>query len=327
VRPNSDSSNRRRIVRRHHQPKGSARNKIEDRRAALNDAPRLDAVQITGVYGKNQQIGRPDRGLTVISGGTKQLGVLKKGWVVKTTLRDVSHFTVLGLLLVALTSCGGGGAGGSMSTNASAPQPPQSQILESVPAPQEPFDIPSTTLTASSGAKSYTAIYSETPNNGTTMFDGQEANSSTISLTVNENGAPIATEIDTAYYLENPYQPLGMSISANGGQFDFLYNSTDPLPSTLTAGNSGPLGSGTYYVVNTNDGIGSLTETYSVAAWNNSSTLLLTTYATGTLNGQMVNETITYVLNGGPPILSSVEVIVNGTQLTFMSACNGCWDY
>ena len=49
VRPNSDSSNRRRIVRRYPQPKESAMNKIEDRRAALNDAPRLDAVRITGV--------------------------------------------------------------------------------------------------------------------------------------------------------------------------------------------------------------------------------------------------------------------------------------
>jgi hypothetical protein len=250
---------------------------------------------------------------------------------VQTTLRDVSHFTVMGLSLAALTSCGGGAGGGGdggMSTGASAPQPPQQQVLESAPAPQEPFDIPSTTLSASSGGKSYTAIYSETPNNGTTMFAGQEANSSTISLTVNENGAPIASEIDTAYYLENPYQPLGMSISANGGQFDFLYNSTDPLPSTLTAGNSGPLGSGTYYVVNTNDGIGSLTESYSVAAWQNSSTLLLATQTTGTLNGQMVNKTITYVLTpSSPPILSSVEIIVNGTQLTLMSACEGCWDY
>jgi 6-phosphogluconolactonase len=35
----------------------------------------------------------------------------EKGWHVKTTVRDVSHFTVLGLLLVALTSCGGGGGG------------------------------------------------------------------------------------------------------------------------------------------------------------------------------------------------------------------------
>jgi hypothetical protein len=267
-------------------------------------------------------------GLKVSAAGTVRDGGVEKGWHVKTTLRDVSNFIVIGLSLVALTSCGGGGGGGGMSTNASAPQPTQPQILQSAPAPQQPFDIPSTTLTASSGGKSYTAIYSETPNNGTTMFDGQVANSSTISLTVTENGAPIATEIDTAYYLENPYQPLGMSISASGGQFDFLYNSTDPLPSTLIAGTSGPLGSGTYYVVNTNDGSGSLTETYSVTAWNNSSTLLLATSATGTLNGQMVNETITYVLTpSSSPILSSVEVIVKGTQLTFMSACNGCWDY
>src|SRR5580704_19632035 len=162
----------------------------------------------------------------------------------------LSHVTVIGLSLVALTSCGGdAGGGGGMSTNASAPVVGVAgEILQSAPAPQEPFDIPSTTLVANSGGKSYTAIYSETPNNGTTTFDGREANSSTISLTVTENGAPIATEIDTAYYLESPYQPLGMSISVNGRQFDFLYNSTDPLPSTLNAGSSGPLGSGTYYV-------------------------------------------------------------------------------
>ena len=34
-----------------------------------------------------------------------------KGCYVKKTLRDVSNFTVLGILLVALTSCGGGGGG------------------------------------------------------------------------------------------------------------------------------------------------------------------------------------------------------------------------
>jgi hypothetical protein len=210
-------------------------------------------------------------------------------------------------------------------SGAGAPQP---QILQSAPAPHEPFEVPSTTLGASSGGQSYTAIYSETPNNGTTMFDGQQAYSSTISLTINENGAPIATEIDTVYYLENPYRPLGMAISANGAQLDFLYNSIDPLPSTLTAGNSGPLGSGTYYVVNTTDSIGSLIETYSVAAWDGSSTLLFETDATGMVNGQVVDKTITYVLPpDGAMILSSIEVIVNGTQVTLVSACAGCWDY
>jgi hypothetical protein len=68
------------------------------------------------------------------------------------------------------------------------------------------------------------------------MFDGQDATSSTISLTITENGATIATEIDTAYYLESPYQPLGMSISANDRQFDFLYISTDPRASCARSG-------------------------------------------------------------------------------------------
>jgi hypothetical protein len=129
----------------------------------------------------------------------------KKGWHVKTTLRDVFHVTFSGLLLIVLTACGGGGGGGVSVFNAMPSSPPP-QILQSAPAPQEPFDITSTTLGASSGGKSYTAIYSETPNQGTTMFDGQEANSSTISLTITENGAPIATEIDTTYDLESPYQ-------------------------------------------------------------------------------------------------------------------------
>ena len=199
------------------------------------------------------------------------------------------------------------------------------QNMESVPAPAEPFNIPSATLTASSGGNSYTAIYSETPNNGTTMFDGQEANSSTISLTITENGSPIVTEIETAYYLENPYQPLGLTLSYNGGQFDFLYNSTNPLPSGLSVGDSGPLGTGTYYVVNSNDAIGSLTETYSITSSNN--WVLLNINATGTINGQSISQTISYVLSGDAVMgVASVEILVNGTTLHFNSACEGCWD-
>ena len=37
-------------------------NKIEDRRAALNDAPRLDAVQITGVQRKINRSADPTVG-------------------------------------------------------------------------------------------------------------------------------------------------------------------------------------------------------------------------------------------------------------------------
>ena len=205
---------------------------------------------------------------------------------------------------------------------------PMPQSLQSEPAPAQPFNIYPTSLAASSGGNSYAGTYSETPNQGTTMFDGQEANSSTISLTVTENGSPIITEIETAYYLENPYQPLGLTLSYNGGQFDFLYNSTNPLPSTLAVGNSGPLGSGTYYVLNTNDAIGSLTETYAVASSPlGGSSILLSTYATGTVNGQSISETISFVINGGEAMgVASAEILVNGTTLNFGSACQGCWD-
>ena len=226
-------------------------------------------------------------------------------------------------LLGALAGCGGGGGGGSMPQA----QMPQVQNLQAAPAPQEPFNIPSTTLTATPGGNSYTAIYTQTPNNGTTMFDGQAAYSSTISLTITENGSMIGTEVSTAYYLESPYEPLGLSGTVNGTAYTFLFTSTNPFPSTLTVGSSGPLGSGTYYVVNTNDGIGSLTETYSVAS-NNASTVLLTTYATGTVNGQSISETINYAVNAsGAFELQSVEILVNGTTLKFTNSCGGCWDY
>ena len=242
----------------------------------------------------------------------------------KTTLRDVSHVTFLGLLLIVLTACGGGGGGvAGVGSAMQSSQPPQN--LESVASPAEPFNIPSATMTMSSGGNSYTAIYSETPNNGTTMFDGHEANSSTISLTITENGSPIVTEIDTAYYLENPYQPLGLTLSSNGKQFDFLYNSTNPLPSKLTVGDSGPLGAGTFYLANTNESIGSLTQTYSVTS-NDASTVQLTTYATGKVNGQSISETIYYAVDAsGAPQLDWFEILVNGTTLTFNNPAE--WDY
>src|SRR5579862_36111 len=213
------------------------------------------------------------------------------------------------MLVGLLDACGGGGGSAPQSTPQSPSPTPQK--LESVPAPAEPFNIASQSLAASSGGKSYAGTYSETPNNGTTMFHGREAHSSTISLTISENGSPIVTEVDTAYYLENPYQPLGLTLSYNGGQFDFLYSSTDPLPSTLTVGNSGPLGAGTYYVANTNDVIGSMTETYSVTVNSGSGLVLLNTDAAGTFNGQTINETINYGVNSGAAMgVASIEILV-----------------
>ncbi len=211
---------------------------------------------------------------------------------------------------------------------------PTPQNLESAPAPAEPFNISSTTLTATSGGNSYTAIYSQTPNNGTTMFDGHAAYSSTVSLAITENGSTIGTEASTAYYLESPYEPLGLSGTVGGTAYTFLFTSTNPYPSTLTVGSSGPLGSGTFYLSGTNDAVGSLTETYSVTSNNSYNALLLTTYATGTVNGQSISETINYAVNASGALqVQSVEILVNGTTLNFTNSCAvaaggaGCWDY
>jgi hypothetical protein len=244
---------------------------------------------------------------------------------VKQVLSAIATGATFAVLAGMLAGCGGGGddGGGRSGAVQSSPTPPNP---DSVPAPPEPFTIGSTQLGVNSGGNSYAGTYSETPNKGTTMFDGQEANSSTISLTITENGSPIITEIETTYYLENPYQPLGVTLSYNGGQFDLLYKSTNPLPSTLTVGSSGPLDSGTFYDVNTHDAIGSLTETYSVTSSNG--WILLNTDATGTVNGQSISQTISYVINSGEATgVASVEVLVNGTTLSFNTDCAGCWDY
>ena len=111
----------------------------------------------------------------------------------------------------------------------------------------------------------------------------------------------------------------------SGTAYTFLFTSTNPYPSTLTVGSSGPLGSGTSYLSSTSDAVGSLTETYSVTA-SDSSILLLTTYASGTVNGSSVNERIAYTVNSsGTVALQSVQLTVNGTVLTFIAS--GPWDY
>jgi hypothetical protein len=211
--------------------------------------------------------------------------------------------------MLALVGCGGGSSGNT---------PAPVQKLQSAPAPQQPFNIASTTLTATDASgNTYTAIFSQTPNSGTVMFNGQTAYSSALSITILKNGTTLATEASTDYYLENPFSPLGISGSTNGTSWYFLFNSTTPYPTTLTVGDSGPVGSGTYYDAATNASIGSLTETYSVTA-NDPTTVLLNVYASGMLNGNQESETITYTVDASGNIaLRSVQVTVNGQMLTF----------
>lgn len=211
------------------------------------------------------------------------------------------------LAALAIAGCGGGGS------SSPAPQP----NLKSAMTPSQPMDTPSTMLTATdTSGNTYSVTYSSTPG-GMVMFNGQNASTSTIGLTISENGAVIATEDSTAYYLTNPYSPLGLSGTTNGVAWTALITSYTPLPSTLTVGDSGALSSVTYY-----DGamanIGSLTETYTVTE-DSPTDLFLKINAAGSINGVQETETLTYAVASDGTVQGLVEaqITVNGTTLTF----------
>jgi len=211
-----------------------------------------------------------------------------------------------------LAACGGGGGS---SSNSAPPAPTQN--LQSVASPAQPWSISSTTLTGTdSSGNSWTATYSSAPS-GSGTFNGQVANTSTVSLTVSENGAVVSTEDSTAYYLVSPYSPLGLSGTTNGVAWTAIVTSFTAFPSTLTVGSSGPVLAANYEDSMGNV-IGGLTETYTVTA-DSPTALFLNIDAAGTINGTQVTETLTYAIasDGSAPTLAQAQITVNGTTLTF----------
>ena len=216
------------------------------------------------------------------------------------------HLSVASVLLI--TGCGGGGGGNT---------PPPVQNLQSARAPSQPWNTSSTTLTATdSGGNTYSLTYSSAPG-GMATFNGQTANTSVISLTISKNGTLLATENSTAYYLANPYTPLGLSGTTSGVAWTAIITGYTPLPSMLTVGASGQLFTATY-----KDGmgnvIGSLTETYTVTA-DSPTALFLNIDGAGSINGVQETETLTYSVASDGTVLTFVQaqVTVNGTTLTF----------
>jgi hypothetical protein len=212
---------------------------------------------------------------------------------------------IVSALLVA--DCGGGGGGGYA--------PPQN--LQSAQAPSQPINVMSKTLMATdSSGNSWTAAFSSVPG-GMATFNGQSANTSVVALTVSKSGVLVVTSDSTEYYLSNPYAPLGISGTANGVPFTFLYTSFTPLPSTLSVGGSGPFSSGNYYTYHGGPVIGSLTQTYTVTE-DSPTALFLNIDSAGSLNGVQESETDTYsVTASGAATLVKAQLTVNGTTLTF----------
>lgn len=219
-------------------------------------------------------------------------------------------FTIIASIagVSVLAACGGGGSGGPSGAQAD---------LKSANAPSQPLNIPSSTLTATDGSgNTWTVTYSAVAG-GTAMFNGQNANTSAIVLTISKNGAVVATENSTAYYLVSPYSPLGLSGTTSGVAWTAIISGYTPFPAMLTVGDSGPVSTATYYDGMGNN-IGSLTETYTVTS-NNATSLLLNIDGAGTINGVQETETLTYSVGSDGSVLglTALQITVNGTTLTF----------
>jgi hypothetical protein len=175
-----------------------------------------------------------------------------------------------------------------------------------------------------SSGNTWTATYSSTAV-GTTMFNGQVAYETSILFTVSMNATVLDSESVTEFALMNPYSPLGLVedfSSLPGRLSNGSITSYDPLPSTLTAGESGSLSTGNLGICCP------FTETYSVTL-DSPTALFLNIQSvfpdfglyhgeaslTGLYSG---TSTITYSVTGtGAATLVKIQVTINGTTLTF----------
>jgi hypothetical protein len=215
----------------------------------------------------------------------------------------------LAAAVLALSACGG-----SDSSDGGA------KPLQPVRSPALPINIASTTLTGTVNGAAVTVDFRETSNTGTATFDGQMAETGSVSLTVLEGPTPLLTSMATTYYLMNPYSLLGEVITVNGVTETALTTSSDPLPATLTVGETGSVSSVTYYAADGTTVIGSLTETYAVAA-NDAQSVKLSLYGAGTVNGVQSSQTEVYTVNSnGGVALVEIDILVNGQTLKFTAS-------
>jgi len=220
------------------------------------------------------------------------------------------------LVAVGLAGCGGGDGG--LTTNLDSA--PGESALSAFMQSSHQY-----TLQGSYGGSSYTLQLTNTPNAGTTTFNGFAPAYSTVqTVTISQGGTMLASDSSTIYFSIGPFQPLG-SIGSGGVPYAVVA-SPNSLPATIRVGDSGTFASWVYYhdatqaVIDADE-----TETYVVSA-NNASTLkvCLTSVISnvmyqGEQDGMAAGtETDCYAVNAaGSATLLSVAVSVNGATLTF----------
>jgi hypothetical protein len=151
------------------------------------------------------------------------------------------------LSLACVSSCGGGGSGGSNSGSGGV----NASNLSSAPGGsifgdylQKPGQ---TALVATDDSgNSYTLDVEISPYSGITTFNNVfNVYETEIFLTLQKNGVIALQAMTNDFYLLNPYQPVG-SAGVTLTPYQVVVSS-NPLPSTLNIGDSGPLYSATTY--------------------------------------------------------------------------------
>lgn len=241
----------------------------------------------------------------------------------RTSSSVMSATTRITLLALLLNACGGGGGGGS-----STPPPPNLNSAPGAAAINAFFQAShSATLNAGDTAgNKYQVQLSWVPNAGTTTFNGTaNAHSTVRAVSVFVNGALNSNDISTEYFLLNPYVPIGAQHTS--GTTDISAN-IQPVPATITVGQSGPIDTVTVYHNATLITVDALeTNTFSVLA-NNPTTLLFcqnsvlsNVTAQGTADGFVADtESDCYAVDAsGNANIARIILSLNGgvTTLTF----------
>lgn len=225
--------------------------------------------------------------------------------------------SAVGSLALTLSACGGGGSSSPAAANLQS-APGQAAIAAYYTSSQ------SGTLNGTdSSGNAYTFQYSLTPIVGTTAFEGHAANSATRSVTITRTGGGSANDISTIYFGVNPFTLYGSQLSS--GPYSVVTNFI-AVPATITVGQNGPLGTGTYYHDSTKSIVdGQFTATYAVNGDTPSSVMFCETSVISGTTGQGTadglangSETDCYrVGSSGTAVLATLTVTVNGVTLNF----------
>jgi hypothetical protein len=246
--------------------------------------------------------------------------------------------------VVLLSGCGGGGGSGGGGSSSMSSTPPTMMVpTPLVPIPMVPMNMSSApgeaalvgylqtphqyTLRAQGLGRSFSLDVNSAPNPGATTFNGSAPAYGTggkVTVTESQDPAPLASSAATAYYLLNPYVPLG-DVSSSGSPYAVVATFV-PFPATITVGMAGKVDDLTYYHDSKMTAIDAEeTVDYTISAKDSASLLLClnSTFsnvtAQGTADG-IANGTQTdcYSVDAaGHAALYSSTRMVNGAMLSF----------